>query len=178
MGRCVAVVWRVPPHRCRVVPARWSQRGGSQEGQGHGCIGRGGEVPPPPPSRAPSLCPATVPLKASASTAFVTDSNRPQLLWRPPPTAWTADWHLRVSFCVTERYPWSCRPRTSRMSSCALCCLPLVQALFIRNLYQRGGCRAPEPHTHGKTERHVMEGPWTEACGQQTQSNDPRQQPA
>ena len=36
----------------------------------------GGEVPPPPPSRAPGLCPAT-----PASMAFVTDSNRSQPLW-------------------------------------------------------------------------------------------------
>ena len=39
-----------------------------------GCIGREA-VPPPPPSRAPSLCPATVPLTPSAS--FNGDSNRP-----------------------------------------------------------------------------------------------------
>ena len=42
---------------------------------------------PPPLSRAPSLCPAAVPLTPSASMAFVTDSNRPQPLWQPPPTA-------------------------------------------------------------------------------------------
>ena len=41
-----------------------------------------------PPSRAPSLCSATVPLTPSAaSMAFVTDSDRPQPLWQPPPTA-------------------------------------------------------------------------------------------
>ena len=34
----------------------------------------------------PSLCPATVSLTA-ASMAFVTDSNRPQPLWQPAPTA-------------------------------------------------------------------------------------------
>ena len=50
-----------------------------------GCIGRGGRYPP---SRAPSLCPATVPLTASAGfQASVTDSNRPQPLRQPPPTA-------------------------------------------------------------------------------------------
>ena len=48
--------------------------------------GRG--TAPPPPFRAPSLCPATVSLTPSAtSMAFVTDSNRPQPLWQPPPTA-------------------------------------------------------------------------------------------
>ena len=52
-----------------------------------GCIGRGGG----PPSRAPSLRPATVPLPDS--TAFVTDRNRPQPLRQPPPTAClTAAW--------------------------------------------------------------------------------------
>ena len=45
---------------------------------------RGGGYPPP--SRAPSLCPATV-SQVPASMAFVTDSNRPQPLWQPPPTA-------------------------------------------------------------------------------------------
>ena len=49
-----------------------------------GCIGGGrGYLPP---SRAPSLCLATLSLMALALT-FVTDSNRSQLLWQPPPTA-------------------------------------------------------------------------------------------
>ena len=52
---------------------------------GAGCIGRGD---PPPFLRAPSLCPATVPQRqVPASLASVTDSNRPQPLWQPPPTA-------------------------------------------------------------------------------------------
>ena len=46
---------------------------------------RGRLPPPPPPSRAPGLCPATVPLTASASLNGV--CNRPQPLWQPPPTA-------------------------------------------------------------------------------------------
>ena len=49
----------------------------------------GGGLPPPPPFQgarpAPSLRPTTVPLMASAG--FVTDSNRLQPLWQPPPTA-------------------------------------------------------------------------------------------
>ena len=46
------------------------------------CIG-----PPPPPSRAPSFCLATVSLAPSARlTAFVTDSGRPQPPRQPPPT--------------------------------------------------------------------------------------------
>ena len=31
--------------------------------------------------------------------------------------------------------------------------------------------RAPGPHAHGNTERQVMDGLWTEARGQQKQSN-------
>ena len=33
--------------------------------------------------------------------------------------------------------------------------------------------RAPGPHAHGNTARQVMDGLWTEARGQQKQSNDP-----
>ena len=33
--------------------------------------------------------------------------------------------------------------------------------------------RAPGPHAHRNTERQIMDGLWTEACGQQKQSNDP-----
>ena len=32
--------------------------------------------------------------------------------------------------------------------------------------------RAPGPHAHGNTVRQVMDGLWTEGCGQQKQSND------
>ena len=38
--------------------------------------------------------------------------------------------------------------------------------------------RAPGPHARLNTARQVMDGLWTEVCGQQKQSNDPRQQPA
>ena len=47
-----------------------------------GCIRRG-EVPAPP--KKPSLRPAT--RQVPVSMAFVTDSNRPQPPWQPPPTA-------------------------------------------------------------------------------------------
>ena len=33
--------------------------------------------------------------------------------------------------------------------------------------------RAPGPHAHRNTARQVMDGLWTEARGQQKQSNDP-----
>ena len=34
--------------------------------------------------------------------------------------------------------------------------------------------RAPGPHAHGNAARQVVDGPRTEVCGQQEQSNDPR----
>ena len=34
--------------------------------------------------------------------------------------------------------------------------------------------RTPGPHAHGNTARQVMDGLRTEVCGQQKQSNDPR----
>ena len=37
-----------------------------------------------------------------------------------------------------------------------------------------GGSRAPGPHAHGNTARQVVDGLRTEVCGQQKQSNDPR----
>ena len=55
----------------QVVPhvlshSSWRMWGWGGGGAGQGCIGRAGGTPPPP-SRAPSLCPATVSLTASAS---------------------------------------------------------------------------------------------------------------
>ena len=48
----------------------------------------GGGVTPPPPSREPCLCPAAVPLTASASLNGICNRrNRPQPLRQPPPTA-------------------------------------------------------------------------------------------
>ena len=38
--------------------------------------------------------------------------------------------------------------------------------------------RAPGPHAHRNTARQAIDGLWTEARGQQKQSNNPRQQPA
>ena len=64
-----------------------------------GCIGRGDA--PPPPSRAPSLCPATVPLRASTSlNGIVTDSNRPQ------PASATSSNRLWGSVCCVLGALW------------------------------------------------------------------------
>ena len=100
---------------------------------GQGCIGRGGRYPPPP-SRAPSLSPATVPLTARASfngicnrqyrppTALATSSNRlSNRLWgrlchgssswcvsAPQPIAEQRT--LRTSSTESAAFPWGQRP--------------------------------------------------------------------
>ena len=73
---------------------RGEGRLGDGRREGKGAHGGGGGVPgmhwkrPPPPSRAPSLCPPTVSLTPSASfNGLPTDANRPQPLRRPPPAA-------------------------------------------------------------------------------------------
>ena len=49
---------------------------------------KGGGVPPPPSPGPPAYAQPLSPLRqVPASMAFVTDSNRPQPLWQPPPTA-------------------------------------------------------------------------------------------
>ena len=74
------------------------------EGQSQGCIGRG-EAPPPPLQGAQPT--QSLWLQVPASMAFVTNSNRPQSLWQPPPTA-----YLTASGAVSEvpsrlTHPWS-----------------------------------------------------------------------
>ena len=57
-------------------------------GEGQGCIAKGGGYPLPPPPNRPSCAQPLSPWRlVPASTAFVTDSNRPRPLWQPPPTA-------------------------------------------------------------------------------------------
>ena len=78
------------------VCGRGGAGGGAEGGEGRrrGRRGRGalerkgGEPPaPPPPGRPAYAQPLSPPRQAPASMAFVTDSNRPQPLWQPPPTA-------------------------------------------------------------------------------------------
>ena len=68
---------RPPPGACP-QPHAWGGGGHALGGGGQGCIGMGAGIPPsrsdtealcqtPPPSRAPSLCPAAGPLTPSAS---------------------------------------------------------------------------------------------------------------
>jgi hypothetical protein len=83
MGRCRR--WLDPPDPRPHTRDPFAVHG---RGKGGGGALAGGGVPLPP-SRAPSLCPATVRLTPSAnaaSMAFATDSNRPPLR-QPPPTA-------------------------------------------------------------------------------------------
>ena len=64
-------------------------------GTGHGGTGWAdpspqrciGSPPPPPPGRPACAQPLSPWRQVPASTAFVTDSNRPHPLWQPPPTA-------------------------------------------------------------------------------------------
>ena len=89
-GQELGWAWAVGPLMASVQCATACLAGGG----GQGCIGRGGGTTHPP-SRAPSLCPATVPLAASAS--FNGICNRQQ----PPLTALaTSSNHLSNRFWV------------------------------------------------------------------------------
>ena len=68
----------------------------------------------PPPSRSPSLCPATVSLTASANVnGFVTDSHRHQQLWQHPPTA-----YLTASGAASKVPPRLMHPCRGGLSFC------------------------------------------------------------
>ena len=70
---------------------------------------------PPHPSRAPSLRPATVPLTAlPASMAFATDSNRPQPLRQPPPTACLTASGATCEVPSLLMHPWVTPPPPER----------------------------------------------------------------
>ena len=59
--------------------------------QQQGCIGRGRGTPPPPlQGTQPYAQPLSPWWQVPPSMAFVTDSNRPQPLWQPPPTSGAA----------------------------------------------------------------------------------------
>ena len=62
--------------------------GGGGVPQRDHCIGRGrGNPPPPHPGRPAYTQPLSPRRQGPGSIAFVTNSNRPQSLWQPPPTA-------------------------------------------------------------------------------------------
>ena len=65
----------------------------------------GGEVPPPPPGRLAYAQPLPPSRQVPASMAFVTDSNRPQPLRKPPPTACPT-----ASRAPLRSLPFSCIP--------------------------------------------------------------------
>ena len=70
--------------RLRTTTPRVVLTGGVFSQRGGGGIGRGTPPPPGRPAYAQPLSPCR---QVPASMAVVTDSNRPQPLWQPPPTA-------------------------------------------------------------------------------------------
>ena len=79
-------------------------------GQGRNHNGCGTHVRSPPPT--PPGCPAYVqPLspcrQMPASVAFVTDNNRPQPLWQPPPTACPTASGATSEACFLRMHPCS-----------------------------------------------------------------------
>ena len=82
------------PHVTRVLVSRRDTPGGAGVGRDaleggiwHKALVEGGGVPPPPSGRPAYAQPLSPWRRVPASMAFVTDSNRPQPLWQPPPTA-------------------------------------------------------------------------------------------
>ena len=82
LGLWAQVQELVPRHACVSTPGEFLR------GTGQGCIGRGAGNPPlPAPGRPAHAQPLSPCSQVPASMAFVTDNNRPQPLWQPPPTA-------------------------------------------------------------------------------------------
>ena len=77
-----------PPPHPPLPPDQWQMCHSKSWGDLQGCIGRRGGHPPPPPSGHPTHAQLlSLKRQVPASMAFATDSNRPQPLWQPPPTA-------------------------------------------------------------------------------------------
>ena len=83
-------------------------------GHRQGCIGRGGAPRPPGghPAYAQPLSPRR---QVPASVAFVTDSNRPQPLRQPPPTACLAAPGAASEVPSLLLHPWSWSPRPPKL---------------------------------------------------------------
>ena len=75
-------------------------------GARQGCIGRGRGTPPPPPERPAYAQPQSPWRQVPASMEFVTDSNRPQPLWQPPPTACRAASGVTSEVPSLRMHPW------------------------------------------------------------------------
>ena len=110
-GRATRRLERVPaapptPSTCLLVP-HIRLPGGWKEREPQGCIGRGAGTPSPHLQAAqpmPSQCPPSC--QAPASMAFVTDSNRPQPLWQPPPTACRTASGAASEVPSLQMHPW------------------------------------------------------------------------
>ena len=136
MAVCQRCVWRYNglsnssrhPHstiQCCpfVIPHLLEGRGGGQ-----GCIGRGGGYPPPLPGRPAYIQPLSPWQQVPGSMAFVTDSNRPELLWQPPPTAWlTAAGNASEVPCLLM-HPWGGLIDLDD-NPCVLLCSAVLRAL-------------------------------------------------
>ena len=100
--------------------------------QPQGCIGRGGAAPPPPPLRGaqpmPSHCPPQC--QVPGSMVFVTDSNRPQPLWQPPPTACPTAAGATSEVPSLLMHPWPA-PTPSPCLSASLLSLAFPQAQHV-----------------------------------------------
>ena len=83
VASCPALPCRALP--CPAVPRRIASGRTATPPPPKGCIRRGEPPPPTPPGRPAYDQPLSS--QVPASMAFVTDSNRPQPLWQPPPTA-------------------------------------------------------------------------------------------
>ena len=91
--------------------------------------GEGGNPPPLPPKGAQPLSPRR---QVWTSAAFVTDSNRPQPLWQPPPTA-----------CPTAAAPPPEVPSLLLMHPCP--CPPVPTDAPMRNAVSEAlGCLWPQ----------------------------------
>ena len=121
-----------PPWEALSVRPIWYLVIHNRGGVDKGCIGRGGGSPPPPPGRPAYAQPLSPGRQVPASMAFVTDSNRSQPLWQPPPTAC-----LTASGAASEvppllMHPWGRPPPPPRSTPGGLhtgcCCVGLPEA--------------------------------------------------
>ena len=113
----------VRPHGCRrntahVVASATTQTGMHQ---------KGGRPPHPPPGRPAYAQPLAPSRQVPASMAFVTDSNRPQPLWQPPPTACLTAAGAASEVPSLPMHPWT---QTFALRSGRRCALRLRRVVL------------------------------------------------